>query len=697
MAKLLYWACGPCSSPFVIVGFIDGMSVELLFEQALQEGRFSVFAGSAFADEGAVLRAHEILLERLAALQQTDLPAWEPLEQAVQESGELLFDRRDANVLYFCDQLFEHCQAQTDLEPALLAAFLHLRPLLAVVMLRDKAALHSFQHPLYQLLDQLWDAARYWSPELGRQGEKYCARLSDMLASLRIADAVTTPFQAWLDDLSAQLHKDSQRADLLATRISQAERGTLAGQLAERFVRRHLNQLLLRSDMPEAVELLLKGPFRHSLQVIFLNYGADSDAWREAISTAEILQDSMRPPSNEEEKQRVYQLIPKMPSLLSRQLISIGDQAELDEWLGQIEKLHMHMLLDGKIEVRPAEPLSMLGDVEGVSANISAALLSQVALIPEGQWLIYQKENGESMRCRLALKMEDAEQLLFVNILGAKCLEKSLEEFAYLLAARHLRLLNADNNFSQILRDTVGHFLQLNQKHSLLAADAAERQRLDDKRRQQAQAKARREAERLAQERLAAQLREEEHARLLAEQAAAHAAVEAQRSADEMARVAEEAARFNAMAARLAERDAQQSAADEAQRAAEAAADEAQRVAAEAARQKAEAARERERELLEEKQSRINQWEEVLQTVRTLGVGAWVEIDIDGTRQKCKLAAVINASDKLIFVGRDGRKLAEPRRDELIKLILDGKAAIIERGDQFENSLAKVIQTLRQD
>ena len=86
-----------------------------------------------------------------------------------------------------------------------------------------------------------------------------------------------------------------------------------------------------------------------------------------------------------------------------------------------------------------------------------------------------------------------------------------------------------------------------------------------------------------------------------------------------------------------------------------------------------------------------------MQSVRTLGIGAWVDIEIKGERQRCKLAAVMNASDKLIFVGRDGKKLVEPRRDELIKLLLDGKARIIQQGDQFENSLAKVIQTLRKD
>ncbi len=656
------------------------MSVEALLEQALRDGRFSPFAGDSDAQD------RNALFSRLRELQARELPTWEPLEDLVQEAGALKISRRDANTLYFCDQLFEHCQAQTDLEQELLPAFLQLRPLLAAVMLRDPAALQSFQHPLYQLLDQLWDASRYWSPELGRQGEKYRARLDETLQQLRSADAATAPFQAWLDELSSQVAKDFQRAELLATRICQAERGALASQHAESIVKRHINPLLTQQPIPEIVEELFKGPFRHSLQLLFLNQGADSDAWIEAMQTAELLLESIKQPENEQEKQRIYQLISKIPVLLAKTLVGIGDPAELENWQRAIESLHMQMLLDGKLELRDAEPLSILDDENGVTTNISAALLEQVAQIPEGQWLIYRKDSGENLRCRLAMKMEDAGQLLFVNVLGAKCLQKSLEEFAYLLAARHVMLLNADNNFSQILRDTVSLFLQLHQRQTLLQADASERQRQENERRRQAQEKARQEAERIAQERLAAQARAEEEARRLAEEQA--------KRAKEQAKLAEEAARKAADEARRA--------ADEARRAAEeaskhAAAETAKQAAADAARKQADIERERERLLLEEKQARITEWEETLQSVRTLGVGAWVEMEIQGTVQKCKLAAVINASDKLIFVGRDGRKLAEPRRDELIKLMLDGKAAIIERGDQFESSLAKVIQTLRKD
>jgi hypothetical protein len=240
-------------------------------------------------------------------------------------------------------------------------------------------------------------------------------------------------------------------------------------------------------------------------------------------------------------------------------------------------------------------------------------------------------------------------------------------------------LLDADSNFSQILRDTVSNFLQLYQRQSLLMTEATERQRVEDERRRSGQEKAKREAERIAQARLEAQARAEDEARQQLEQQARLAQEKALKAAAEAKWAAEEA----------------QKAADQAKTYARAQA--AQRSAADAENARREAAIEAERALLAEKQSRIDEWETALQSVRTLGIGAWVDIEINGERQRCKLAAVMNASDKLIFVGRDGKKLIEPRRDELIKLLLDGKARIIQQGDQFENSLAKVIQTLRKD
>ncbi|HQQ64426.1 MAG TPA: DUF1631 family protein [Pseudomonadales bacterium] len=657
------------------------MSVESQLEQALEEGQFSAHA---IAADGASM--HETLLARISALQEKGLPEPEPLEFAVQVAAPIEMSRRDANTLYFCDQLFEQCQSQTDLDDELLAPFMQLRPLVAGVMLRDPTILQSFQHPLYQLLDQIWDAGRYWYPELGRQGEKYRARLVELLQKLRTADPVSTPFRAWLDELSGQLEKDNQRAETLSRRICESERGSLAGHHSERYVRKQLNEFLTQYPMPAAMEELIKGPLRSSLHLLFLSQGPNSAAWQNAIETTDMVLQSLQSPTNEEEKKRVYKLITQVRGLMGKQLISISNPEELAAWERKIESLHMGLLLDDKIEVRNAEPLPMIDEGTGFSANLSAALLEQVARIPEGQWLIYQKDNGETVRCRLAMKMEEAGQMLFVNVLGAKCLDKTLEEFAFLLADRHIRLLNADSNFSQILRDTVTHFLQLRQRQAMLQADNVARQQAEENRRREAQQKARMEAERIALERLAAQARAEEQARQMAEEAAARAREIARQAEEEARRAADDARRAAEEAIRAAEEVERYAAVEAAKRAQE-----------EEAQKQAEAERLREHQALQVQQSQLKQLETTMQAVRTLCVGAWVELKVAGEMQKCKLAAVINASDKLIFVGRDGRKLAEPRRDELISMIMAGNAAIIQQGDQFESSLAKVIQTLRKD
>ena len=650
------------------------MSVDVLLQEALTQGRFSTAEVSA-GDE----RTRATLLARLVGLQNVDLPLDESLEQAVQRPGVLVLSQQEANLLYFCDQVFEQGQSQNDLEPELLQPFLALRPLVAGLLLREPAVLRDLQHPLFRLLDQLWDAGRYWSADLGKPGEKYRQRLEEMLQRLRQADPATAPFQTWLDELAAQLAKDFQRADTLVDRIRQTALGTLAGEEADYAVRQQIRTLLARAPMPDVVEELLKGPLLHSMKVVYLSKGKASDDWKLIVRVGELLVDSMLGAEDEAGMQQVYQTIPKVIPQLVKQLVSISDAAELETWVTRIEKLHMQILLGNKVEVRPAEPLSELGAAAGVAANVGSALLDQVKQIPEGQWLIYARDNNERLRCRLILKSTDGERLLFANVLGAKCMEKTLEEFAYLLTGRQIILLDADNNFSQVFRDTVALFLQLYQRQTLLQAELGERQRVEQERRRQAKEKAQREAERIAQERLEAQARAEEAAR---------------KAAEEQAKIAEAAARQAAEEARKKAEEAERAATEAAQHA-KAVAEKEAKVTAERKRKEEEA--ERDRQLQEEKQARIDEWETAQQAVRALGIGAWVDIEIDGERQRCKLAAVINASDKLIFVGRDGKKLAEPRRDELIKMLLDNKARVVQQGDQFENSLAKVIQTLRKD
>ena len=631
------------------------MAVDFMLKQVLNEGRFSRFRDNDTSS------SRGILLERLAALQLAKVISPEPLEDWLQEAGAITLGARDANILYFTDRLCDECELHSDLEPELLLCFQRLRPFIAAFFISHEDAVHSLQHPFLALIDQLWQAARYWSPDLGKQGEKYRARIEDMLEQLLQANVATAPFDSWQDAFFSQWQKDIQRATLLASRICETERSSLAGKNAEQVVRRQIHALLLRAEMPAVVESLIKEPFRHSLKLIFSAHGADSQQWQAAVTTIQHLQDSMLAPQTAEEKQLSYQLIPRVPDALRACLVSIADPVEMDSWIEQIEALHMRILIGSAVELQVAELPSSLSETIGVNANVSEALLEQVALIPVGNWIIYQRENGEVTRCRLVLKLDDAGQMLFVNVLGAKCLEKTFEEFAYLLAARHVRLMDEDSHFSQILNDVTSQLIQLYEKQSLLQANVREREEQEAERRRFAQEKARIEAEVLERQR-----REVE----------ARAAEQLQREAEVLAQKQLELDEKTALQTALLAEEAQ---------------------LLEEQRKVVEVKESILRAKMLEEQAQLQEREEAAQAARSLGVGAWVEMEVEGMWQKCKLAAVINATNKLIFTNREGRKVFEPKRDDIIDMLLTSRMVVIETGSQFENSLQKVIQSMRTD
>lgn len=77
------------------------MSVDGLLQEALAQGKFSTAEVSA-GDE----RTRAMLLARLVGLQNVDLPPDESLSRPARP-GALTLSQQEANLLYFCDQVFE--------------------------------------------------------------------------------------------------------------------------------------------------------------------------------------------------------------------------------------------------------------------------------------------------------------------------------------------------------------------------------------------------------------------------------------------------------------------------------------------------------------------------------------------------------------------------------------------------------------
>jgi hypothetical protein len=89
--------------------------------------------------------------------------------------------------------------------------------------------------------------------------------------------------------------------------------------------------------------------------------------------------------------------------------------------------------------------------------------------------------------------------------------------------------------------------------------------------------------------------------------------------------------------------------------------------------------------------------DETLKQVDEFGVGTWFEFLIEDEQNvRCKLAARINAIDKLIFVNRQGVKVIEKTRMGLAIELKNQSVTVISDGLLFSRALESVIGDLRQ-
>lgn len=88
--------------------------------------------------------------------------------------------------------------------------------------------------------------------------------------------------------------------------------------------------------------------------------------------------------------------------------------------------------------------------------------------------------------------------------------------------------------------------------------------------------------------------------------------------------------------------------------------------------------------------------EQHLSLVGNLTQGSWFEMAPDsGERYRCRLAAIIKATGKYIFVNRGGMKVAEETRESLALALKAGRLRVLDDGMLFDRALESVISNLK--
>lgn len=576
---------------------------------------------------------------------------------------------------------------RSELHAALLAA---CEPLFAALETLDPVHWAAApEHDVWRVLALVQHSGIGYQPELGRAGEKILLEL-DNAARQAAADgwaAAAAVLEAWWT-------QEQQRLGRLEQRLVDTERGQLRSRRAQQVAARLLNQNMAgRSFAREVVEYLQREWFQE-LQWALLQFGADSEQWQRRAQLTERLVDSLQPPGDDDEaRQALYALIPDVGVELAALL---GERAHdrniLEQQLALIEAQHL-LLLRGLAPVAADFQLIANNDPWLSTTTISASLLQRVTVLEPGNWFALRDGAGE-LRIKLALKLDDSTQLLFVNRLGVKALQKSFEEFAYLLSVGAAQQLPAPDCARAGLREVLAQMVRNSFDDQKARAEERRLAETEARLRNEAKAKALAEARMLEEAQAAAD------ARVRAEEEAAQRARE-ERAAEEARRQQEEAELQRQEQAQQEYNQQQHARQQEAERQAAAPevaapvesiapAEPAQIVPAPSARPAAPA---RPPSPADEQRLRAARREAGL-----LPLGSWVELlDATGAAQRLKVAVKLPSSGKLILVDRDGVRQAELDRDIFANLLFEERARILNQGPKFEDTLAKVVDSMRRD
>lgn len=523
----------------------------------------------------------------------------------------------------------------------------------------------SAQHPLRAFFSTIAPTASHWCARDSKPNQQVFEKLSALFAfataywsgSAEEQSAGAANLKQQLEEFTNWIAAEDKRAAMLESRLCETELANLKLISAEARVTETINHHLAECPLPTELHNPIAVTLKSELQYWAFNTDPAElpqlPLWKSWQRLLPALGQLFSGDGIEVDDQRLYEQIPLVLAELERSLQHPNSNAQAYAQL--VEQLNRCLMC--AIQKQPQEcalfpELDCAGGQSDHNTHIPKTLLQQTESISVGNWIIFNGDGTESIRCKLALKNPAIDQLLFVDHTGRKVMNKNTKDFALCLStgiARPLRTHSIAMIINSLLLPLIERANRSVQAQLLLQKNKAE---------QVVRAL-------IAQQQAAAESAERER---VAAQAHMEGQLEARRTA-----------------ARKAMQEARALGDDKKRRDAE---------------QVVEAERLRIEQAATQAVETIAKHQQATKNISELQVGAWLEISSEvntAEKLRAKLSVIISSTGKYIFADQVGRKLAEYTREQLIAMMVEDQIKILRNGDNFEDQLAKVIRGLRRD
>jgi len=546
------------------------------------------------------------------------------------------------------DSLF----AKDVFDPALAIQLGELQQALNQQIAQDDGFYCKPEHPLRKALDLLLLRGRTWYLRESKTSQQFLEKLSVFMLACQSGNSATltnaqAEYQQWLDT-------EDKRATMLESRLCESEINNFKNLNAECRVLDFMNGALAGRPFPHELQSSLISILKSELLHAYFISGENSPFWkmwqRLLPSLSKTFSTIMQENRDDDDEQALYRTIPALLNELERSLnINTSNPDSYRQWTENLSEQLMLAIRKQPIDCSIFTAMTYPEGHSSLNTRVTPDLLKQTNSLQAGDWILFSGENAQTIRCKLALKNSETDQLLFVDHNGRKVMNKSIKDFAMCLStgiAKKMQPINIEANVIHIIQGLIDtHAQQQSQRQAQLEAKNKQAlAALELQHKQETKRKAAADAE--------------EKKRIIQELTARRAA--AQKALAEAATLAK----------------------DRAERAAEL------KIAQERARMQAEA---------EQAADNLQKMQLANIHISALNLGARVELLQNGEPVRCKLAVIIAANGKYIFTDNIGRKVAEFQREQLVQALMDKQLTLLNNGDSFDDQLVKVIRGLRKD
>lgn len=243
------------------------------------------------------------------------------------------------------------------------------------VAIADKAFFSKKNHPARQMLDTLGEVAARLPEDVNASNPTFVsldAILQNVLENFEddigIFDEVRNKLEALVDEQDQRIEEQALADE---KQVEQQESLALAKTVAQTEIKVRLRA----SKPPQPVLEFLHKQWIKVLLLIQVKEGEDSEAWKRALETMELLIWSVEPKGTREERREVVGKVPELLRRLTDALAAAGiDDAVRTSFIAELRKLHSEVIT-GNAAPRVPEPDSAAAPdatAEPVAADDSA-------------------------------------------------------------------------------------------------------------------------------------------------------------------------------------------------------------------------------------------------------------------------------------------------------------------------------------